>query len=235
MFGSSIFFFSPGTGFKVSLTTGAMSRVRIVVRWWVAARVAGMMSTATSRGNTSASMPTVSPLSAFCCNTAAARRCSPNTKKTGLSRFCILLRNLPLVSVTDFEEHKQIKLAWQHRGNGCKSIQMPFWLLNFHHLARQIPQNVLSANPGPQCDLSNGWDRYSSNCYKLKSGTAKSWSAARHDCIMEGGDLVSITSEREELYVTGLLDPFRIDLWIGLSNLVRQNRLQPRQLCQVMD
>ncbi|XP_051907364.1 macrophage mannose receptor 1 [Hippocampus zosterae] len=76
-----------------------------------------------------------------------------------------------------------------------------------------------NSNPGPHCDLSNGWDRYSSNCYKLKSGTAKSWSAARHDCIMEGGDLVSITSEREELYVTGLLDPFRIDLWIGLSNL----------------
>lgn len=79
-----------------------------------------------------------------------------------------------------------------------------------------------SANPAPQCDLSNGWMQYGSNCYKLKADAAKSWSAARHDCVREGGDLVSITSAEEERYITGTLDPSKFDLWIGLSTLVRQ-------------
>lgn len=37
---------------------------------------------------------------------------------------------------------------------------------------------------------------------------------------MEGGDLVSILSMAEEMYVTGLLDQAYFDLWIGLSTLV---------------
>ncbi|XP_029301044.1 C-type mannose receptor 2-like [Cottoperca gobio] len=79
----------------------------------------------------------------------------------------------------------------------------------------------VNPNPGPQCDLANGWRQYGSNCYKLNANTRKSWMAARHDCVQEGGDLVSITSAEEELYVTGTLDPSWIDLWIGLSTLVR--------------
>ncbi|GLD55459.1 macrophage mannose receptor 1 [Lates japonicus] len=77
----------------------------------------------------------------------------------------------------------------------------------------------INPNPGPQCDLANGWRQYGSNCYKLKADTRKSWAAARHDCVQEGGDLVSITSAGEEQYVTGTLDPSWIDLWIGLSTL----------------
>lgn len=37
---------------------------------------------------------------------------------------------------------------------------------------------------------------------------------------MEGGDLVSIVSRPEELYVTASLGPDYLDLWIGLSTLV---------------
>ncbi|KAK2888177.1 uncharacterized protein [Channa argus] len=77
----------------------------------------------------------------------------------------------------------------------------------------------VNPNPGPQCDLSNGWRQYGSNCYKLKADTTKSWAAARHDCVQEGGDLVSITSPEEELYVTGTQNPSQLDLWIGLSTL----------------
>lgn len=78
-----------------------------------------------------------------------------------------------------------------------------------------------SANPGPQCDLSNGWRPHGSYCYKLKADTRKSWSEARHDCVVEGGDLVSILSAEEEQYVTATLDESHFDLWIGLSTLVR--------------
>lgn len=78
-----------------------------------------------------------------------------------------------------------------------------------------------SANPTPHCDLASGWMEFGSNCYKLRANTRKSWASARGDCVREGGDLVSITSAEEEQYVTGTMDPSRIDLWIGLSTLVR--------------
>uniref|UniRef100_A0A673AXW7 C-type lectin domain-containing protein n=1 Tax=Sphaeramia orbicularis TaxID=375764 RepID=A0A673AXW7_9TELE len=73
-----------------------------------------------------------------------------------------------------------------------------------------------SANPGPQCDLSNDWRQYGSNCYKLKDDTAKSWSDARRDCVEEGGDLVSVNSAEEEQYIISRLDsPTGISLWMG--------------------
>ncbi|XP_061732556.1 macrophage mannose receptor 1 isoform X2 [Nerophis ophidion] len=74
-------------------------------------------------------------------------------------------------------------------------------------------------NPDPQCDLNNGWRQYGSNCYRLKADTTKSWTAARHDCVRDGADLVSITSEGEAQFITGTLDASSWDLWIGLSNL----------------
>uniref|UniRef100_A0A3P9LRE2 C-type lectin domain-containing protein n=1 Tax=Oryzias latipes TaxID=8090 RepID=A0A3P9LRE2_ORYLA len=69
------------------------------------------------------------------------------------------------------------------------------------------------------CDLTNGWVPFGSNCYKLNTQTRKSWSAARHDCVQEGGDLVSITSEEENTYVAEAMGPTHLDLWIGLSTL----------------
>ncbi|XP_061150920.1 C-type mannose receptor 2-like [Syngnathus typhle] len=61
-----------------------------------------------------------------------------------------------------------------------------------------------------------GWTLHGSHCYK-KMETTNGWLGARHDCLWEGGDLVSITSKDEEDFVKGQMDdkPF----WIGLSNL----------------
>ncbi|KAM7392700.1 hypothetical protein PAMA_007697 [Pampus argenteus] len=78
----------------------------------------------------------------------------------------------------------------------------------------------LNPNPTPRCDSANGWREYGSNCYKLKADNTKSWTAARHDCVQDGGDLVSVLSAEEEEYVTGILDSSRFDLWIGLSTLL---------------
>nr|XP_049594345.1 macrophage mannose receptor 1 isoform X11 [Syngnathus scovelli] len=66
------------------------------------------------------------------------------------------------------------------------------------------------------CDTDNGWSPHGSNCYK-KMETSNGWLGARHDCLWEGGDLVSITSEDEEKFVKEQMGdkPF----WIGLSNL----------------
>nr|XP_049594083.1 macrophage mannose receptor 1-like isoform X11 [Syngnathus scovelli] len=67
------------------------------------------------------------------------------------------------------------------------------------------------------CDTDHGWNSHGSKCYK-KIDTTNGWRGARHDCLWEGGDLVSITSEEEEKFVKEQMGdkPF----WIGLSNLV---------------
>ncbi|XP_037118888.1 C-type mannose receptor 2-like [Syngnathus acus] len=61
-----------------------------------------------------------------------------------------------------------------------------------------------------------GWTLHGSRCYK-KMETTNGWLGARHDCLWEGGDLVSITSTDEEDFVKRQMgdQPF----WIGLSNL----------------
>ncbi|KAM9794512.1 uncharacterized protein LOC133163674 isoform X2 [Syngnathus typhle] len=80
------------------------------------------------------------------------------------------------------------------------------------------PQQPLPAltHHEPTCDIVNGWSPHGSNCYK-KMETPNGWLGARHDCLWEGGDLVSITSEDEEMFVMEQMGnkPF----WIGLSNL----------------
>ncbi|XP_061589669.1 macrophage mannose receptor 1 [Cololabis saira] len=77
----------------------------------------------------------------------------------------------------------------------------------------------INQNPGPRCDLANGWRPHGSNCYKFKSQLRKSWLAARHDCVLEGGDLASVISEEENTFVAGVMEQTHLDLWIGLSTL----------------
>ncbi|XP_038845355.1 macrophage mannose receptor 1 [Salvelinus namaycush] len=74
-------------------------------------------------------------------------------------------------------------------------------------------------NPPTTCDTANGWSQYGSNCYKLKTDTRKSWLGARHDCVRDGADLVSIASPEEEQYITGRLDDSFFDLWLGYTTL----------------
>ncbi|XP_037122188.1 macrophage mannose receptor 1-like [Syngnathus acus] len=80
------------------------------------------------------------------------------------------------------------------------------------------PQQPLPAltHHEPTCDTVNGWSPHGSNCYK-KMETPNGWLGARHNCLWEGADLVSITSEDEEMFVMEQMGnkPF----WIGLSNL----------------
>uniref|UniRef100_A0A667X820 C-type lectin domain-containing protein n=1 Tax=Myripristis murdjan TaxID=586833 RepID=A0A667X820_9TELE len=93
-----------------------------------------------------------------------------------------------------------------------KQCTTVMWILIFVFLALFIT----SANPSTQCDLANGWSQFNSNCYKLEADLWKSWAAARHDCVTEGGDLVSITSPEEDFlnaHMPGI--PTGISLWMG--------------------
>ncbi|XP_049601016.1 secretory phospholipase A2 receptor-like isoform X1 [Syngnathus scovelli] len=79
----------------------------------------------------------------------------------------------------------------------------------------QLPHDAL-IDPKASCDAKNGWNPHGSNCYKKMEPT-NGWLGARHDCLWEGGDLVSIVSSYEESFVKEQMgdEPF----WIGLSNL----------------
>nr|XP_049593092.1 uncharacterized protein LOC125979185 isoform X7 [Syngnathus scovelli] len=93
------------------------------------------------------------------------------------------------------------------RGYICKKRRIP--------AKPQQPLHALTHHE-PTCDTVNGWSPHGSNCYK-KMETPNGWLGARHNCLWEGGDLVSITSEDEEMFVMEQMGnkPF----WIGLSNL----------------
>ncbi|XP_077422497.1 C-type mannose receptor 2-like isoform X2 [Vanacampus margaritifer] len=67
------------------------------------------------------------------------------------------------------------------------------------------------------CDMANGWDRHGSSCYK-KMKAFNGWLGARHHCVWEGGDLVSLTSADQETFVKEQMG-YDTLFWIGLSNL----------------
>ncbi|XP_068506269.1 secretory phospholipase A2 receptor isoform X3 [Syngnathus scovelli] len=59
------------------------------------------------------------------------------------------------------------------------------------------------------------WLEHDSSCYK-KETTPNGWLGARHHCVLQGGDLVSITSSAEEDFVKRTMGNTRF--WLGLSN-----------------
>ncbi|KAM9833711.1 secretory phospholipase A2 receptor-like isoform 1-T1 [Syngnathus typhle] len=81
---------------------------------------------------------------------------------------------------------------------------------------RYLPVTTSASGSIKKCDAKRGWTLHGSHCYK-KMDTTNGWLGARHDCLWEGGDLVSITSTDEEDFVKRQMgdQPF----WIGLSNL----------------
>ncbi|XP_072304766.1 macrophage mannose receptor 1-like [Eucyclogobius newberryi] len=64
------------------------------------------------------------------------------------------------------------------------------------------------------------WFTFGSNSYLVKANRRLPWTLAREDCLREGADLVSISSQKEGQYIAGRLNPFYGTVWIGLSTLV---------------
>ncbi|XP_037115246.1 rheacalcin-1-like [Syngnathus acus] len=73
------------------------------------------------------------------------------------------------------------------------------------------PQIVPSAN---KC--LSGWLEHDSSCYK-KVVTPNGWLGARHHCVWQGGDLLSITTSAEEDFVKRTMGKVT-RFWLGLSN-----------------
>uniref|UniRef100_A0A4W6C4N3 C-type lectin domain-containing protein n=1 Tax=Lates calcarifer TaxID=8187 RepID=A0A4W6C4N3_LATCA len=86
---------------------------------------------------------------------------------------------------------------------------------DFHSHFKTIFMWSASSGLGMNCS----WREYENKCYFFSTDTKKSWAAARHDCVQEGGDLVSITSAGEDY-----LKDLELPTWIGLSDLLVENQ-----------
>ncbi|XP_061146123.1 macrophage mannose receptor 1-like [Syngnathus typhle] len=63
----------------------------------------------------------------------------------------------------------------------------------------------------------SGWLEHGTSCYKKEVETPNGWLGARHHCVWQGGDLLSITSSAEEDFVKGTMGK-DTRFWLGLSN-----------------
>ena len=68
--------------------------------------------------------------------------------------------------------------------------------------------------------MSNGCDlTYNYSCYKVFTvGTPINWLDAQSSCAIWGGDLTSITTERENNYLNTLITSSVGNCWIGLND-----------------
>ncbi|XP_061127762.1 macrophage mannose receptor 1-like [Syngnathus typhle] len=65
-------------------------------------------------------------------------------------------------------------------------------------------------------ECAPGWFEHGSSCYKKEVVKPNGWLGARHHCVWQGGDLLSITSSAEEDFVKRTMGNTRF--WLGLSN-----------------
>ncbi|CAH3127383.1 unnamed protein product [Pocillopora meandrina] len=64
-----------------------------------------------------------------------------------------------------------------------------------------------------------GWEKFDKHCYLFRDSDLQPWAAARFKCLNQGGNLVSITSEQEQDFIT--FHYRRISagkIWIGLND-----------------
>lgn len=47
-----------------------------------------------------------------------------------------------------------------------------------------------------------GWEKFDKHCYLFRDSDLQPWAAARFKCLNQGGNLVSITSEQEQDFIT---------------------------------
>ncbi|XP_061660890.1 macrophage mannose receptor 1 [Syngnathoides biaculeatus] len=71
----------------------------------------------------------------------------------------------------------------------------------------------------PKGGCAPEWLAFQGKCYKFVGADKKSWPDAREYCKKQGGNLVSIVSEREQAFLTTQLLGYKEDLWIGMNDV----------------
>ena len=72
-------------------------------------------------------------------------------------------------------------------------------------------------------DCPSGWDPYGDKCYKVYPKTftvrGKNWEDARAVCLSYGGDLVSISNQSEQTFLSQKTKQYKSQLfWIGFND-----------------
>nr|XP_015210001.1 PREDICTED: macrophage mannose receptor 1 [Lepisosteus oculatus] len=71
------------------------------------------------------------------------------------------------------------------------------------------------------------WLYFEGKCYKMigsNPAERKTWQDARNYCISVGGNLVSITNEKQQVFLTTKLQEMTADVWIGLNDINAEMR-----------
>ncbi|XP_034003884.1 macrophage mannose receptor 1 [Trematomus bernacchii] len=72
----------------------------------------------------------------------------------------------------------------------------------------------------PKGGCSPEWLAFQGRCYKIVVGSdSKDWQEARTHCVNQGGNLVSITNDREQAFLTTQMLTYNEDFWIGMNDV----------------
>ncbi|XP_061614123.1 macrophage mannose receptor 1 isoform X1 [Phyllopteryx taeniolatus] len=78
---------------------------------------------------------------------------------------------------------------------------------------------TVMATAEPKGGCAPEWLAFQGKCYKFVGADKKSWQDAREHCKNQGGNLVSVVSEREQAFLTMQLLRYREDLWLGMNDI----------------
>ncbi|XP_047424697.1 macrophage mannose receptor 1 [Mugil cephalus] len=127
--------------------------------------------------------------------------------------------------------------AWEHNepnfannDENCVTMYKSMGYWNDINCGMELPSickrssNFINATMAPTTVPKGGcapeWVSFHGKCYKFVSGSDKmNWHDARSYCINQGGNLVSITNDREQAFITTQMLYHKEDLWIGMNDV----------------
>ncbi|XP_030611904.1 macrophage mannose receptor 1 [Archocentrus centrarchus] len=71
----------------------------------------------------------------------------------------------------------------------------------------------------PKGGCAPEWLAFQGKCYKFVVGDDKNWHDARTYCINQGGNLLSVISEKEQAFLTTQMLNYKKDFWIGMNDV----------------
>ncbi|XP_078378069.1 uncharacterized protein LOC144661244 [Oculina patagonica] len=83
----------------------------------------------------------------------------------------------------------------------------------------RIRQGEPHVSPPLLGSCPTGWEKFDKNCYLFQDTDLQPWTAARYKCQNQGGNLVSITSQQEQDFITFHYQRKSAgNIWIGLND-----------------
>ncbi|XP_056290315.1 macrophage mannose receptor 1-like [Pseudoliparis swirei] len=120
--------------------------------------------------------------------------------------------------------------SFNNRNENCVTIYRGMGEWNDINCGTELPsickrtKSFINTTMAPTTIPTGGcapeWLTFQGKCYKIFVGDDnKNWQDARKYCIKEGGDLVSITKEREQAFLTMQMLNYNEDFWIGMNDV----------------